>query len=206
MLEIHPWGAKADRPELPDRVTIDLDPGDNVPWQQVIEAALEVRARLSDLGLQSFVKTTGGKGLHVVFPLTPKADWDTVKRFAQSIAEQMAADEPRRYTANMAKKVRDGRIFVDYLRNGMGATAIAAYSTRARAGAAVSTPLAWDELGPGIRANHFTVENLPKRLPFLDRDPWEGLASLRQELPGARSAMRRGEGARPKRASRKRRP
>ena len=133
VLEIHPWGAKADNPELPDRVTIDLDPGDNVPWQQVIDAALEVRTRLADLGLQSFVKTTGGKGLHVVFPLTPKADWDTVKRFAQSIAEQMAADEPRRYTANMAKKVRDGRIFVDYLRNGMGATADRGlFDTRAR--------------------------------------------------------------------------
>ena len=190
VLEIHPWGAKADKAELPDRVTLDLDPGDNVSWQQVIEAALEVRARLADLGLQSFVKTTGGKGLHVVFPLTPKADWDTVKRFAQSIAEQMAADEPRRYTANMAKKVRDGRIFVDYLRNGMGATAVAAYSTRARPGAAVSTPLAWDELGPGIRANHFTVENLPKRLPFLDRDPWEEIAALRQSLPEARTSMR----------------
>src|SRR4029450_11572730 len=96
----------------------------------------------------------------------------------------------RRYTANMAKKVRDGRIFVDYLRNGMGATAVAAYSTRARPGAAVSTPLAWDELGPGIRANHFTVENLPKRLPFLDRDPWEGLVSLRQELPATRTTSR----------------
>jgi bifunctional non-homologous end joining protein LigD len=190
VLEIHPWGAKADRPDLPDRVTLDLDPGDNVPWQQVVDAALEARTRLADLGLQSFVKTTGGKGLHVVFPLTPKADWDTVKRFAQSIAEQMAADAPRLYTANMAKKNRTGRIYVDYLRNGMGATAVAAYSTRARPGAAVSTPLAWDELGPGIRANHFTVENLPKRLPFLDRDPWEGLVSLRQELPGARSAMR----------------
>jgi DNA ligase D-like protein (predicted polymerase) len=130
------------------------------------------------------VKTTGGKGLHVVFPLTPKADWDTTKAFAQSIAEQMAADEPRRYTANMAKRVRQGRIYVDYLRNGMGATAVAAYSTRARPGAAVSTPLAWDELGPGIRANHFTMENLPKRLAFLDRDPWHGFASLRQELPG----------------------
>ncbi|HKP25040.1 MAG TPA: DNA ligase D [Dongiaceae bacterium] len=190
VLEIHPWGAKADDPERPDRVTLDLDPGDNVPWQQVIDAALEARTRLADLGLQSFVKTTGGKGLHVVFPLTPKADWDAVKRFAQSIAEQMAADAPRRYTANMAKKVRDGRIFVDYLRNGMGATAVAAYSTRARPGAAVSTPLAWDELGPGIRSNHFTVENLPKRLPFLDRDPWEGLSLLRQELPGARTSAR----------------
>jgi bifunctional non-homologous end joining protein LigD len=190
VLEIHPWGAKTDNPELPDRVTLDLDPGDNVPWQQVIDAALEVRARLADLGLQSFVKTTGGKGLHVVFPLTPKAGWDAVKGFAQSIAEQMSADDPRRYTANMAKKNRTGRIFIDYLRNGMGATAVAAYSTRARAGAAVSTPLAWDELGPGIRSNHFTVENLPKRLPFLDGDPWDGIASLRQELPGARTTSR----------------
>ena len=125
MLEIHPWGAQADRPELPDRVTIDLDPGDDVPWEQVIDAALEVRSRLSDLGLQSFVKTTGGKGLHVVFPLTPKADWDTVKAFTQSIAERMAADRPDRYTANMAKRERGGRIYVDYLRNGMGATAVA---------------------------------------------------------------------------------
>jgi bifunctional non-homologous end joining protein LigD len=191
VLEIHPWGSRADQPELPDRVTIDLDPGEDVPWQQVIDAAIEVSTRLSALGLQSFVKTTGGKGLHVVFPLTPKADWETIKRFAQSIAEQMAADQPRRYTANMAKKVRQGRIYVDYLRNGMGATAVAAYSTRARAGAAVSTPLAWDELGPGIRANHFTVENLPKRLPFLDRDPWEGLSSVRQQLPGAQKAVSR---------------
>lgn len=190
VLEIHPWGAKANKPELPDRVTLDLDPADNVPWQQVIDAALEVRTRLADLGLQSFVKTTGGKGLHVVFPLTPKADWDSVKRFAQSIAERMAADAPRRYTANMAKKVREGRIYVDYLRNGMGATAVAAYSTRARPGAAVSTPLAWDELGPAIRSNHFTVENLPKRLLFLDRDPWEEIGSLRQELPSARTSMR----------------
>jgi bifunctional non-homologous end joining protein LigD len=183
VLEIHPWGARADRPEQPDRVTIDLDPGDDVPWEQTIEAALEVRTRLADLKLESFVKTTGGKGLHVVFPLTPKADWDTIKAFAQSIAEQMAADTPRHYTANMAKKQRGGRIFVDYLRNGRGATAVAAYSTRAKPGAAVSTPLAWSELGPGIRSNHFNVENLPKRLPFLEGDPWEGMTSLRQTLP-----------------------
>jgi bifunctional non-homologous end joining protein LigD len=183
VLEIHPWGSQADRPELPDRATIDLDPGDDVPWDQMIEAALEVRSRLSDLGLRSFVKTTGGKGLHVVFPLTPKADWDTVKAFTQSLAERMAADRPGRYTANMAKRERQGRIYVDYLRNGMGATAVGAYSTRARPGAAVSTPLAWDELGPAIRADHFTVENLPKRLAVLDSDPWEGIVSLRQELP-----------------------
>jgi len=191
VLEVHPWGSRADHPERPDRATIDLDPGDDVPWEHMTDAALEVRSRLSDLGLQSFVKTTGGKGLHVVFPLTPKADWDTVKGFTQALAEQMAADRPDRYTANMAKRERHGRIYVDYLRNGMGATAVAAYSTRARPGAAVSTPLAWDELGPAIRGNHFTVENLPKRLAVLDVDPWEGILSLRQELPAPEPVPKR---------------
>jgi bifunctional non-homologous end joining protein LigD len=185
VLEIHPWGAKADRPELPDRVTIDLDPGDNVPWQRVIDAAHDVRRRLAALKLESFVKTTGGKGLHVVFPLTPQADWDTVKAFAQSIASAMAADRPDLYTDNMAKSGRRGRIYVDYLRNGMGATAIGAYSTRAREGAPVSVPLAWDELGENIRSNHFALLNLPKRLAFLEHDPWEGIAALKQTLPGA---------------------
>jgi bifunctional non-homologous end joining protein LigD len=183
VLEIHPWGARADRPALPDRVTIDLDPADDVPWERVVDAALEVRKRLAALGLQSFVKTTGGKGLHVMFPIAPGPDWPTLKRFTQVIAERMAADHPDRYTANMAKTARRGRIFVDYLRNGMGATAVAAYSTRARPGAAVSTPLAWDEIG-AVRASHFTLANLPKRLQFLDRDPWEGFLALQQELPG----------------------
>ena len=185
VLEIHPWGAMADLPELPDRVTMDLDPGDNVPWQRVIDAAHDVRRRLAAMGLQSFVKTTGGKGLHVLFPLTPQADWDTVKAFAQSISSAMAAERPDLYTDNMAKSGRRGRIYVDYLRNGMGATAVAAYSTRAREGAPVSVPLDWDELGPDIRANHFTLLNLPNRLAFLDRDPWDGLGSLKQTLPGA---------------------
>ena len=188
VLEIHPWGAMADRPELPDRVTIDLDPGDGVPWERVIEAAFDVRRWLEKHHLKSFVKTTGGKGLHVVFPVEPKADWDTIKSFAQQVAEAMAAERPDRYVANMAKRVRQGRIYVDYLRNGMGATAVAAYSTRARAGAAISTPLTWEEIGPGIRANHFTLANLPKRLAFLDRDPWDGFASLRQSLPSQRTS------------------
>ncbi len=182
VLEIHPWGSRAERPELPDRATIDLDPADDVPWERVVEAAHEVRKRLAAAGLQSFVKTTGGKGLHVVFPIATGPDWPALKRFTQAIAERMAADQPERYTANMAKTARRGRIYVDYLRNGMGATAVAAYSTRARPGAAVATPLAWDEIG-AVRANHFTVANLPKRLQFLERDPWEGLATLRQELP-----------------------
>jgi bifunctional non-homologous end joining protein LigD len=189
VLEIHPWGAMAERPDLPDRVTIDLDPGDNVPWQRVIDAAHDVRRRLAALKLESFVKTTGGKGLHVVFPVAPQADWDTVKAFAQSIASAMAGDRPDLYTDNMAKSGRRGRIYVDYLRNGMGATAVAAYSTRARDGAPVSVALAWDELGPEIRADHFTLLNLPNRLAFLDRDPWEGFFTLKQALPGSANAL-----------------
>ncbi|WP_395708839.1 DNA ligase D [Reyranella sp.] len=191
VLEIHPWGAQAGRPELPDRVTIDLDPDDTVPWQRVIDAAHEVRRRLQASGLKSFVKTTGGKGLHVVFPLAPQADWDSVKAFAQSIAASMAADQPTLYTDNMAKSGRRGRIYVDYLRNGMGATAVGAYSTRARDGAPVSVPLDWDELGPDIRANHFTILNLPNRLAFLDRDPWQDIGTLKQTLPTA--AVKRAE-------------
>src|SRR5262249_31153918 len=130
----------------------------------------------------SFVKTTGGKGLHVVFPIATGPDWSTLKRFTQAIAERMQGDHPDRYTANMAKTARRGRIFVDYLRNGMGATAVAAYSTRARPGAAVSPPLAWDEIG-AVRASHFNLLNLPKRLEFLDRDPWEGFLEVSQKLP-----------------------
>jgi bifunctional non-homologous end joining protein LigD len=183
VLEIHPWGSRIASVEQPDRVTIDLDPAEDVAWTTLIEAALEVRERLRARGLESFVKTTGGKGLHVVFPLTPKAQWDEVKAFAQQIAEEMAKDSPARYVATMAKRVRTGRIFVDYLRNGRGATAIAAYSTRARAGAAVSTPLEWEELSPSLRPNHFTADNLPTRLRHLGRDPWTDMAQMDQGLP-----------------------
>ena len=200
VLEIHPWGARADRPELRDRVTIDLDPDDAVPWQRVIEAALEVRRRLRASGLESFVKTTGGKGLHVVFPLTPQADWDSVKAFAQSIAATMAADQPKLYTDTMAKSGRRGRIYVDYLRNTMGATAVGAYSTRARDGAPVSVPLDWDELGPDIRANNFTILNLPNRLAHLDRDPWQGIATLKQTLPATATKPRERNAAAPSKA------
>jgi bifunctional non-homologous end joining protein LigD len=142
-----------------------------------------VRLRLNDLGLESFVKTSGGKGLHVVLPLTPRAGWDEAKAFTASIAEAMSKDDPKRYLATMSKRARAGRIFVDYLRNGRGATAVAPYSTRARAEASVSTPLAWDELSQGIRANHFRIDNLRQRLDFLSSDPWADFAKVRQTLP-----------------------
>ena len=191
VLEIHPWGSKIAKVEAPDRITFDLDPGEDVPWTALIDAANEVRERLRAMRLESFVKTTGGKGLHVVVPLTPKADWDTVKAFAQGVAEAMANDTPGKYTATISKSARGGKIYIDYLRNGRGATAVAAYSARARAGAPVSTPLDWSELSPAIRPSHFTVDNLPTRLRHLGSDPWAKIGSVRQSLPSAAPRKRR---------------
>ena len=172
VLEIHPWGASLPNLEQPDMIIMDLDPGEAVSWPEVIAAALEVRERLAALGLASFVKTSGGKGLHVVAPLQPKAAWPAVKAFTKSIADAMAADSPERFVATITKSKRRGKILVDYLRNGRGATAVAPYSTRARAGAPVSMPLAWDELGPGLGPAYFTVDNTPTRLAHLKTDPW----------------------------------
>jgi bifunctional non-homologous end joining protein LigD len=182
VLEIHPWGSRRESLDAPDRIIFDLDPGEDVAWSRVIAGALEVRARLERLGLQSFVKTSGGKGLHVMLPIMPEAGWDTVKAFSQEIAEAMAADSPERYVAKMTKSIRRGRIFVDYLRNGRGATAVAAYSTRARAGATVSAPLDWDELSDAIKADHFTLDNLRQRLAFVGRDPWADFFMTKQKL------------------------
>jgi bifunctional non-homologous end joining protein LigD len=171
-LEIHPWQASLDDLERPDQVVIDLDPGDGVKWPTMLEAAREVRQRLADAGLEPFVKTTGGKGLHVVAPLKPKAGWDEVKAFARAIADAMEGDDPGLFIAKATKAERKGRIYVDYLRNGRNNTAIAPYSTRARKGATVAMPLAWDELDPSIESSHFTVANAMTRLDNLKADPW----------------------------------
>jgi bifunctional non-homologous end joining protein LigD len=183
VLEIHPWGSMIGDVERPDRITMDLDPGEGVAWSEVIDGAREVRERLRVFGLESFVKTTGGKGLHVVVPLTPEAGWDDVKAFARTLSESMEADNPRRYISTAAKKSRRGLIYVDYLRNGRGATAIAAFSTRARPDAPVAVPLAWDELSTVIKPNHFTVGNVPARVQRLRKDPWAELFKIRQTLP-----------------------
>lgn len=172
-LEIHPWGAALDNWERPDMITMDLDPGEGVAWTRVIATAEEVRQRLTDAGLTPFVKTSGGKGLHVVAPLKPHATWPAVKAFCKGIAQAMAADTPAEHVATIAKARRKGKILIDYLRNQRGATAVAAWSPRARPGAPVSTPLAWDELGPDIGPAHFTLSNLPARLNALPADPWE---------------------------------
>ena len=132
-LEIHVWGSQADKLELPDRMIFDLDPDPAVPWPRVVESAHQIRAFLEDIGLRSFVKTTGGKGLHIVVPLQRRHDWDEVKAFSKAVAELIEQADPEHYTSNMSKAARGGKIFIDYLRNGRGATAIAAYSTRAAA-------------------------------------------------------------------------
>jgi bifunctional non-homologous end joining protein LigD len=190
-LEIHPWGSRIGDIERPDRIIIDLDPGPGVTWEDICTAAEDVRARLKAKGLTSFVKTTGGKGLHVVAPLVPKGDWAVVKDFTHQIASDMAKDEPEKFVATMTKVKRKGRIFVDYLRNGRGSTAVSAFSTRSRDGAPVATPVAWNELGPGLSPNRVTVETLGARLAHLKRDPWAGFFSVKQSILAKGSTGRR---------------
>ena len=182
VLELHPWGASVDDVDKADRIIFDLDPDPGVAWPDVVSAAEEVRERLKELKLESFLKTTGGKGLHVVAPLKPAIAWEPVKRLTQVVAMSMAADNPARYLAKASKAARKGKIFVDYLRNDRGSTAVAPYSTRARAGAPISTPLAWRELGPRIKSDQFRLENIRNRLAGLKRDPWEDFFKLRQSL------------------------
>lgn len=190
VLEMHVWGVTLADLERPDRLIFDFDPGEGVEWPRVIEGAVAVRERLKALGLESFVKTTGGKGLHVVVPLRPKAPWKDALAFTRDIAEAMAADEPDRYTTTSVKQEREGRIFIDYLRNNREASAVAPYSTRSRPGAPVATPVAWDELSPDLRPNGFTVENLGRRLASLKQDPWAGMSRVDQVLPARARAKR----------------
>jgi bifunctional non-homologous end joining protein LigD len=180
-LEVHGWQSTLDDLEHPDQIVMDLDPGEGVDWAAICDAAREVRRRLEAAGLAAFVKTSGGKGLHVVAPLVPSAGWDAVKDFAAGIARAMAGDDPDRYVATIAKAKRTGRILIDYLRNGRNNTAVAPYSTRARPGAAVSMPVAWEELGPDIGPAHFTVRNAPARV--LDgSDPWADFRTAARPL------------------------
>ena len=182
-LEFHPWGAHAEQPDLADRIVFDLDPGPDVAWTEVVAAARQVRTLLSGIGLQSWVRTTGGKGLHVVAPLAPALDWAEVKPFAHAFASSMAEQDPLRFVASASKRLRKGRIFIDYLRNGRGATSIASFSLRARAGAPVAMPLRWEELGRVKAGNAFDIHNAPRRLARLKAHPWDGIGTVRQGLP-----------------------
>lgn len=181
-VEIHLWGARVDAVETPDQVIFDLDPDKGVPIERVRAAALTVRNRLDELGFESFLKTSGGKGFHVVMPLKPKAGWDEIKAFARDFAKAMEQAEPKLYTATLSKQARKGRIFVDYLRNGRGATAIAPFSTRARPGAAVAMPVAWEMLEKELAPDAFKAPTIMENGP--PEDAWTNFFSPQRALKG----------------------
>ena len=188
VIELHTWGSTTQDLGKPDRMVFDLDPDPLVPWREVMAAAHTLRERLETLGLGPFVKTSGGKGVHVVVPLTRRHEWDEVKEFSRAVAQALADEAPRLFTTNMAKKDRTRRIFIDYLRNAEGATTVAAYSVRARKGAPVSTPLHWDELGGRLKPDGFNVTNVVRRLQGLRPDPWK---SFRRNAHTLTAAMKR---------------
>jgi len=181
-LEIHTWGTHADHPEQPDLMVFDLDPDVGLGMEKVALGAFELRRRLHEAGLESFVKTTGGKGLHVVVPITRGIGWDDLKAFSKATAQAMEHAEPALYTTNMAKARRKGKIYLDYLRNGRGATFIAPYSARAQAGAPVAVPITWEELAHGIDPATFTTATVPRRLGARSDDPWKAIAHLKQSI------------------------
>jgi bifunctional non-homologous end joining protein LigD len=185
-LEVHVWGSRAERLERPDRVVFDLDPSPEVGFGEVIEGAFLLRERLERLGLRSLPMITGGKGVHVVAPIAPEHDFGAVKSFTRGVAYALARELPARFLAKASKKARRGRTFIDYLRNGRGATAIAPYSTRARADAPVATPVAWEELPRVASASAFTLTDMDARLR--GPDPWAGYFGIRQRLTA--SALR----------------
>jgi len=181
VLEFHIWGSRVDQLEKPDRIVIDLDPDVGLGFEDVRRAAFDLRDRLADLGLVTFPMLSGGKGFHLVAPLTRRAEWPEVKAFCHGFAVMLHEESPDRYVANMSKARRKGRIFVDYLRNERGSTAIAPYSTRAREGAPVAAPITWDEAETVRGANIFTVASMPERARGIG-DPWQGYLGIRQSI------------------------
>lgn len=186
-LELHTWGSHARTVEKPDILVFDLDPDEGLAWERVVEGAFAMRALLADIGLESWCKTTGGKGLHVCVPVAPRLEWEEAKAFTKAVAEMLQGWGPSRFTTNMSRARRKDKIFVDYLRNGRGATFIAPYSTRRRPGAPVATPVTWDELYAGLDPQAFTVQTVPSRLDGLSEDPWAGLRASRQSITAAMS-------------------
>jgi bifunctional non-homologous end joining protein LigD len=182
ILEIHTWNTRWPKIELPDRVILDLDPGPAVAWTTVIDTAKAIRRVLQKLDLESFVKTTGGKGLHVVVPLTPQHDWRACLDFSRSVAEAMVRHAPDLYTTKFAKSGREAMILIDYMRNNRTNTSVAAFSTRARDGAPVSVPLAWTELTPKLDPASFTVLTVPARAERPRKDPWADYWKIKQRF------------------------
>jgi len=189
VLELHIWGAHNTTLEKPDRVVFDFDPDEGLPFAKVRDAAREMRDRLKKLALESFPMATGGKGIHVVVPLAHKHSWDEHREFAEALARLMADEDPDRYVATMSKVKRRGKIFIDYLRNQRGSTAIAPFSSRARKGASVAWPLSWDELGRLKDAQPASVETATRMLERRG-DPWKGYDKIRQALPAPGKAAK----------------
>lgn len=187
VIEIHPWGSTIADLEHPDRLIFDLDPDVGVAWPRVKKAATLLRERLAAVGLQSFLRTTGGKGLHVVVPLNPRPDWDSAKAFSQALARTLEQESPEDYVSVATKSKRKGHIFVDYLRNARGSTAVASYCARAREGAGIATPLHWTELSRLRSGAQYTIANLARRLKAMQDDPWRDIETVRQALPRANS-------------------
>jgi bifunctional non-homologous end joining protein LigD len=182
VLEIHTWNSRFARVEQPDRVVVDLDPGETVGWAAVVRAAKLVRDVLLAMDLESFVKTTGGRGLHVVIPIAPRADWTECLDFARHFALMLVRRQPELFTERFAKAGREDKILIDYLRNNRTNTSVAAYSTRARPDATVSTPLAWSELTASKPPSRFTIDTVRKRLATLRADPWRGYRQSSQRI------------------------
>jgi len=187
VLEVHIWGSQNSDLEHPDRIVIDLDPDEAIPWKTLAASAVETRDLFKKLGLKSFLKSTGGKGLHVVVPIEPEHDWPTIKQFAHAVALELEKRQPELYLTKMSKAARKGRIFVDYLRNERGATAIAPFSPRARAGAAVSLPLSWSEL-EDVERPIFRVADLDQWKSRLAKDPWKTLPETLQKIDQDKTA------------------
>jgi bifunctional non-homologous end joining protein LigD len=185
VIEFHTWNALARAIGKPDRMVFDLDPGEGVAWSRVQEAATLVHAFLEELGLQAWLKTSGGKGLHVVVPLAPRHDWDTVKGFSQAVVEHLASVVPNRFSAKSGAQNRVGKVFVDYIRNAHGATTAAAYSARARPGLGVSMPVSWDQLSALKSGAQWTVATAREHLSFQKADPWADYWGARQPLAKA---------------------
>lgn len=181
VLEFHVWNSRVDDLEHPDQLVFDLDPGPGLAFREIVRAAREIRDRLREVRLTSFVKTTGGKGLHVIVPLRPVHPWSVVTTFAKVFARVLAREQPERYTARL-RGAREGRIFIDYLRNGRNANQVAAYSTRARPGATVSVPLRWDELRSSLDPRTYHVRSVARRVRAQAADPWEGFEKARAEI------------------------
>jgi bifunctional non-homologous end joining protein LigD len=184
-IELHVWGATEADPLHADQLVFDLDPGEGVGIADIVAAAVDVRGKLEALGLASFCRT-GGKGLHVVVPVVAERPWDEVRAFCRGFAEALSAAEPGKYLAHVKIADRRGRILIDWLRNGLGSTAVASFCPRARVGAGVATPLAWREVTPKLDLGAFNLRTVPARLAKLRADPWEGFEATRRGLPGAR--------------------